>query len=145
MLVASRAQSFPHSRRYKYGHLLHLLPNKNLFKFPTHCSRLIFLIKMRCFSLQTTALTILIALLACSSSFQASSAGKTYTRPVRTIGKAHGTRHSGGRKLMDDGYKVIPLKAAASSTTFNVLSFGAKGDGKADDTKVIFIFSFFFY
>ena len=28
------------------------------------------------------------------------------------------------------------LKAAASATSFNVLDYGAKGDGHADDTKV---------
>jgi polygalacturonase len=28
-------------------------------------------------------------------------------------------------------------KLKASSSTFNVLDFGAKGDGRADDTKVI--------
>ncbi|RVW46553.1 Polygalacturonase [Vitis vinifera] len=87
------------------------------------------------FSLKRLALTILIALLACSSSFQACSARKAmYTRQLKTIGKGYDGYNYQDPKLMDEGNGVTPLKNTGSST-FNVLHFGAKGDGKADDTK----------
>ena len=90
------------------------------------------------FSLKRLALTILIALLACSSSFQACSARKAmYTRQLKTIGKGYDGYNYQDPKLMGEGNGVTPLKNTGSST-FNVLHFGAKGDGKADDTKVIF-------
>ncbi|WCJ38464.1 Pectin lyase-like superfamily protein [Euphorbia peplus] len=60
-------------------------------------------------------------------------------------GKNHGHHHNGGSKTKPPSQKV-PAKPpkkdappssspAGSSAIFNVLNFGAKGDGKSDDTK----------
>ena len=101
---------------------------------------------MSAFSLKSLTITIFIACLACSSRFQTCSARKTkYTKQFKNIGKEYVGYSYHDNKFIDGSNRVTtPLKKADSSI-FNVLDFGAKGDGKTDDTKVIFICLFVSY
>lgn len=67
-------------------------------------------------------------------------------------GKVHGGshHHHDGRsmsKLMSYNYmwsdETMATQQEGHSATFNVLAYGAKGDGRTDDTKVIISLSFY--
>lgn len=97
-------------------------------------------------NLKSLALGVLIAWLACSSTFQGCSGRKTkHTRQFKDIGNGYDGYKYHDNKLMDEGNGVKTPFKSADSSTFNVLAFGAKGDGKTDDTKVIFFFLFCFF
>lgn len=77
---------------------------------------------MRNFNPHNITIIILIAFLVCSSSFSSCSARKSKkAKKGHHKGKGGSTPPTGG------------------STSFDVLDYGAKGDGKTDDTKVITI------
>ncbi|KAK6256453.1 hypothetical protein SCA6_017758 [Theobroma cacao] len=70
------------------------------------------------------ALFVLIGLLFLSSSFEVCSARE---------GKHWGSNKASSRRQM------AARPRAGSSATFNVLDYGARGDGRTDDTKTIFV------
>lgn len=130
-----------------------------------------FMLNMSGLSSRSLTFMLLVAFLLWSSNFEACNArrGRHWRQSRRTSGslakkkgKSHGkgnSHHSGGSKPKPPPHKAPPLPTpkpkedfppsppqkgsnGGHSATFNVLDFGAKGDGSSDDTKVILHFSF---
>ena len=64
---------------------------------------------------------------------------------VLNVEKEKGYGGTAGSSHQHAGRSTISTPQGGSSKTFNVLDFGAKGDGNTDDSKVIVSLSFHFY
>ena len=121
------------------------------------------MVSMRGFSFRSLAFMLFIVFLVWSASFDTCIArrGKHWRQSrsnpaslAKKKGKSHGNshhqHHSGVSKPKAPPHKAPALPPPApkekapkpsppqkGSTTFNVLDFGAKGNGKSDDTKVL--------
>ncbi|KAH9742274.1 Pectin lyase-like superfamily protein [Citrus sinensis] len=89
-----------------------------------------------CNNLTSLALAILTAFLLGSSSFETCSA-RDQTKHSIQSSTAHEPSLQGRKlsKFTSYAYSGAPEEMATSSAIFNVLSYGAKGDGRTDDTK----------
>lgn len=99
-------------------------------------------------------MTIFILLLVLSSTFETCSSVRegNHLKLIKKVEEGYGGSGGGGgrRKLLrfvGSSYtRSIPDESLVSKdVNFNVLDFGAKGDGHTDDTKVINWLFFLFY
>lgn len=90
-----------------------------------------------CNNLTCLALAILMAFLLGSSSFETCSARDQNKHSIQSS-TAHEPSLQGRKlsKFTSYAYSGAPEEMATSSAIFNVLSYGAKGDGRTDDAKV---------